>query len=77
MDIWKNFFIERVIEHWNRLPREVEESPSLEMFQKQADIALCDMVMAEFNQSLDLIIVEVFSNTDNSIISSSFSLNLL
>lgn len=77
MDIWKNFFIERVIEHWNRLPREVEESPSLEMFQKQADIALCDMVMAEFNQSLDLIIVEVFSNTDKSIISSSFSLNLL
>lgn len=77
MDIWKNFFIERVIEHWNRLPREVEESPSLEMFQNQAEIALCDMVMAEFNQSLDLIIVEVFSNTDNSIISSSFSLNLL
>lgn len=66
-----------MIEHWNRLPGEVEESPSLEMFQKQADIALCDMVMAEFNQSFDLIIVEVFSNTDNSIISSSFSLNLL
>jgi len=36
----KNFFPLRVTEHWNRLPREVVESPSLEIFETRLDKVL-------------------------------------
>ena len=29
---FNNFFTVRVTEHWNRLPRDVVESPSMEIF---------------------------------------------
>jgi len=44
LDIRKNFFIKMVIKHWNRLHREVVESPSLEVFKRHRDVALKYMV---------------------------------
>jgi len=44
LDIRKNFFPERVVGHWTRLPRAVGESPSLEGFKNRGDVALEDMV---------------------------------
>jgi len=44
LDIRKNFFPEVGVGHWNRLPREVVESPSLEVLKKRVAVALRNMV---------------------------------
>ena len=44
MDIRKNFFSKRVVGDWQSLPKEVVESPSLEVFRNHGDVALRDVV---------------------------------
>jgi len=43
-DMRKNFFTLRVTELWNRLPREVVDSPSLEIFKTRLDKVLCSLL---------------------------------
>ena len=43
-NVQKNFFMARVTEHWNRLPRGVVDSPSLEIFKAHQDTYLCSLL---------------------------------
>ncbi|KFP22263.1 hypothetical protein Z169_14403, partial [Egretta garzetta] len=44
LDVRKKFFTMRVMKHWNRLPREVVEAPSLEAFKDRLDGALSNLI---------------------------------
>ena len=44
LDIRRKFFTQRVMRHWNRLPKEVVDAPSLEAFKVRLDVALGSLV---------------------------------
>ncbi|KFV43427.1 hypothetical protein N341_11762, partial [Tyto alba] len=43
LDIRKTFFTMRVVKHWNRSPREVVDTPSLEIVKARLDRAVSNM----------------------------------
>ena len=44
LDIRRKFFSQRVVVHWNRLPKEVMDAPSLKAFKARLDVALGSLV---------------------------------
>ncbi|KFP12638.1 hypothetical protein Z169_07580, partial [Egretta garzetta] len=44
LDLRKKFFTMRVVKHWNRLPREVVEAPSLATFKARLDGAVSNLI---------------------------------
>jgi len=52
LDIGKNLFSANMVRQWHRLPREVVESPSLEVFQNRVDVALKDTIQTSHRHEL-------------------------
>ncbi|KFW66269.1 hypothetical protein AS28_13771, partial [Pygoscelis adeliae] len=44
LDVRRMFFTMRVVIHWHRLPREVVDAPSLEVFKARLDRALSNLI---------------------------------
>jgi len=44
LDMRKHFFTEGMVKHWNRLPTEVVDGPSLSVFKRLLDNALNNLL---------------------------------
>ena len=44
LDIRRKFFTQRMVMHWNRLPKEVVDAPSLEAFKARLDVSLGNLI---------------------------------
>ena len=44
LDVRMKFFTMRVVRHWNRLPREAVDAPSMELFKARLDGVLSNLV---------------------------------
>jgi len=44
LDVRRKFYTQRVVTHWNRLPNQVVDAPSLEAIKKRLDVALSSVV---------------------------------
>ena len=49
VDLRKKFFTMRVVKHWNRLPKEAVEAPSLEILKVRLDGALSNLVQLKMS----------------------------
>ncbi|KAJ7411396.1 hypothetical protein WISP_102740 [Willisornis vidua] len=54
LNMSKNFFTVQVAKHWNRLPREVVESPSREIFKNCPDTILCHVLYDDPALSMEI-----------------------
>jgi len=44
LDVRREFFTQRVVRHWNRLPREAVDASSLEVLKSRLDGTLCRLI---------------------------------
>jgi len=66
-DVRRNLLSERLVLQWHRLPREVVESLSLEVFKKRVDVALRDVVSGHGGDGLGVELGEVAWDSADSI----------